>query len=65
MSRAPCGLSAEVAADWTALARPTDALAGFDVAAADELPEAARRWITHAIAAGTPLADALDAPGAR
>jgi hypothetical protein len=60
MSRAPRGLTDEVAADWTALARPTDALAGFDVAAADELPEAARRWIRHAIAAGTPLRTSVE-----
>jgi hypothetical protein len=50
----------EVAADWAALARPTDVPAGFDVAAADELPEAARRWITHAIAAGTPLRTSVE-----
>ena len=60
MSKAPRGLTDEVRADWAALTRPTEAPPDFDAAAADRLPEPARRWLTHAIVAGTPLRTAVE-----
>jgi hypothetical protein len=60
MSPAPRALTDEVRADWAALARPTEAAPDFDLAAADRLPEPARRWLTHAIATGTPLRTAVE-----
>jgi hypothetical protein len=44
---------------WDRLARPAVSPPGFDPALTDSLPEPARRWLTHAIAAGTPLAKAV------
>jgi hypothetical protein len=44
---------------WDRLARPAVSPPGFDPALTDSLPEPARRWLTHAIAAGTPLVKAV------
>lgn len=41
--------------DWTRLSAPTEAPALFDPSMVEGLPEPARRYLTHAIAAGTPL----------
>ncbi len=51
VSRLPVALRAE----WAGLAAPTPSPPPFDPAAADGLPVPARRWLTHAIAPGTPL----------
>jgi hypothetical protein len=56
----PAGLTEAVRADWTALARPTATPDHFDPAAAGALPEPVRRWLAHAIAAGTPLRSAVE-----
>src|SRR3954469_9555658 len=60
MTRPPASLTDEVRADWAALAQPTEAPAAFDAAAAHGLPEPARRWVTHAIAAGTTLRTSVE-----
>ena len=60
MSAAPPGLTDETRADWAAMARRTKAPPNFEVAAADRLPESARRWLTHAITPGTPLRTAVE-----
>jgi hypothetical protein len=57
---APRGLTAEVGRDWTALGRPTAAPAAFTAAATAGLPEPVRRWLTSAIAEGTPLARSVE-----
>ncbi len=41
--------------DWELLADPGQPLEPFDVAMVADLPEAARRWLTHAISPGTLL----------
>ncbi len=41
--------------DWERLTSSTSAPGTFDLSMAAELPEPARRWLTHAIAPGTPL----------
>lgn len=48
-------LPAAVRRDWDELARPGPAPDRFDPAAVLHLPEPARRWLTHALAPGTPL----------
>lgn len=48
-------LPAGVSADWQALAAGRGATDRFDPASVAALPEPARRWLTHAIAPGTPL----------
>jgi hypothetical protein len=60
VSAAPPGLTEEARRDWAALARPTGAPAPFSAAATGGLPDGARRWLTHAIAAGTPLRGAAE-----
>lgn len=47
--------AAPVADVWQELSRPTRAPEHFDPGALTDLPEPARRWLTHAIAPGTPL----------
>ena len=56
----PRGLTDAVRRDWDALARPTPDPAPFDPGAVAELPAPVRRWLTHAIAAGTPLRTAVE-----
>lgn len=51
----PSRLPPEVEQDWVLLAAGTPAPVGFDPAMVAGLPEPARRWLTHAIAPGTPL----------
>lgn len=46
---------ARVREDWERLTAPTRSPAAFDPAMVDHLPTAARRWLRHAIAPGTPL----------
>jgi hypothetical protein len=46
---------AELASDWQDLLTPTPDPQPFDPDALDGVPEAGRRWLTHAIAPGTPL----------
>jgi hypothetical protein len=48
-------LPATVRRDWAELAQPTPSPTAFDPAALQGLPEPAQRWLTHAIAPGTPL----------
>ncbi|MEU5884962.1 DUF6544 family protein [Spirillospora sp. NPDC047279] len=48
-------LTDEVGRDWRRLAGPTGPVGLFDPAAAETLPEPARRWVVHAIEPGTPL----------
>lgn len=43
---------------WESLARPAPSGQRFDPAMTESLPEPARRWLTHVIAPGTPLARA-------
>jgi hypothetical protein len=45
--------------DWEALAAGAGTAEPFDPAAVAGLPAAARRWLTHAIAPGTPLAPSV------
>jgi hypothetical protein len=40
---------------WDRLARPSPSLTTFDPSMAADLPEPARRWLTHAITPGAPL----------
>jgi hypothetical protein len=60
MSSAPRGLTEQTRGDWAALAQPTRAPEPFDPAATVGLPEPVRRWLTHAIEAGTPLRAAVE-----
>ena len=48
-----------VRAIWERLARPAAERGEFDPAMTTALPEPARRWLTHAIRPGTPLARAV------
>jgi hypothetical protein len=48
-------LPAAVHRDWDELAEPSRVDTAFDPHAVSDLPEPARRWLTHAIAPGTPL----------
>ncbi len=48
-------LPAGVLRDWSELAEPTPAPPRFDPASVEHLPGPARRWLTRAIAPGTPL----------
>ncbi|MCO1656330.1 DUF6544 family protein [Pseudonocardia humida] len=41
--------------DWAELAQPSPTDGAFDARAVRDLPEPAQRWLTHAIAPGTPL----------
>jgi len=41
--------------EWARLARSTTGTGAFHPAALADLPEPARRWLTHAIEPGTPL----------
>ncbi len=49
-----------VARDWYALSSRTERPAAFDPAVIAGLPEPARRWLTHAIAPGTPLRQTVE-----
>jgi hypothetical protein len=51
----PRGLTAAVREDWGSLGAPTPAPAVFERDAVAGLPEPVGRWLTHAIAEGTPL----------
>jgi hypothetical protein len=48
-------LSRSLHEDWERLAVATTTPAGFDPVMLTDLPEPVRRWLTHAIAPGTPL----------
>ena len=56
----PRGLSARARADWAALAEPTPTASLFEPSAVAGLPDPVRRWLTHAIDAGTPLRSAVE-----
>jgi hypothetical protein len=56
----PDGLTPPVAEDWRTLAAGAGAPDVFAAGMAGELPEPVRRWLIHAIAEGTPLADAVE-----
>ena len=58
--RPPGGLTPTVAEDWQALASGAEAPAAFSAGMASDLPEPVRRWLTHAVAEGTPLARAVE-----
>jgi hypothetical protein len=49
------GAARSVRRDWDQLVGSSEPLESFDVAMVAGLPEAARRWLGHAIAPGTPL----------
>ncbi|MFI6706474.1 DUF6544 family protein [Nonomuraea sp. NPDC050478] len=51
----PPHLSAQARRDWDTLQAVTVRAPRFDPEQADPLPDAARRWVLHAIAPGTPL----------
>lgn len=51
----PSRLPRPVEQDWVRLSAPTPSPASFDPEMAAGLPAPARRWLTHAIAPGTPL----------
>lgn len=51
--------AADMAEAWERLARSAVPPTGFDPAMTESLPEPARRWLTHVIAPGTPLARAV------
>lgn len=51
----PSRLPSVVEDDWVRLAAPTPSPPGFDPGMVADLPAPARRWLTHAIAPGTPL----------
>lgn len=51
----PSRLPGMVEDDWVRLAAPTPSPPEFDPAMVADLPAPARRWLTHAIAPGTPL----------
>jgi Family of unknown function (DUF6544) len=48
-------LPSAVRQDWTELAAATPTATAFDPLSVQGLPDPARRWLTHAIAPGTPL----------
>jgi hypothetical protein len=50
----------EVHEDWLSLSQPTGQPDAFEPAMLAGLPEPARRWLTHAIAPGTPLFGTVD-----
>ncbi len=54
-STTPQRLPSSLRADWAQLTRPTEPEQLFDPGTVDHLPAPARRWLRHAIAAGTPL----------
>ncbi|MFI7643964.1 DUF6544 family protein [Nonomuraea sp. NPDC049400] len=56
---APPHLTEEARYDWDLLQRQTVGASTFDPAAANLLPEPARRWVIRAIAPGTPLLRAV------
>ena len=56
----PRGLTGDVRSDWADLGAPTGAPARFEVEMTAALPEPARRWLTHAIAPGTPLLTSVE-----
>jgi hypothetical protein len=49
----PTRLPRRLHADWHALTTPTEPAEPFDPGMVDHLPDPARRWLRHAIAAGT------------
>jgi hypothetical protein len=51
--------AADVDEAWGRLSQPTESPPGFDPAMTEPLPEPARRWLTHVIAPGTPVARAV------
>ncbi len=53
-------LPRDVRRDWAALAAPTPTPRAFDPGRLDRFPAAARRWLTSAIAPGTPLATRVE-----
>ena len=58
-SRAPRAARG-VRREWDLLSRTTQQAEVFDPSMVADLPEAARRWLTHAIAPGTPLWQAVE-----
>jgi hypothetical protein len=59
-SPVPPGLTGDVRSDWADLGAPTGAPARFDAEMTAALPEPVRRWLTHAIAPGTPLLTSVE-----
>src|SRR6478735_7924850 len=53
-------LAHSVGQDWDRLAQATPDPGVFDPAEIGDLPDAARRWLTHAIPAGTPLSQSVE-----
>ncbi|GAA4038991.1 DUF6544 family protein [Nonomuraea soli] len=52
---APAALTDQATGDWAHFQQETPEPEPFDPAAADRLPEPARRWVRHAIRPGAPL----------
>ena len=57
---APSGLTPEAAREWAALATDGTSEGVFGADRTADLPEPVRRWLTHAIDDGTPLARAVE-----
>jgi len=57
---APRGLTEAAARDWVELASSPPGASSFSAGATAGLPEPVRRWLTHAVAEGTPLARAVE-----
>jgi hypothetical protein len=55
MREVPTGVDPALRSQWDALARPTASPEPFQHSLLDGLPQPVRRWLTHAIAPGTPL----------
>jgi len=56
----PDGLTPPVAEDWRSLASGAEKPPRFTAGMTSDLPEPVRRWLTHAIDEGTPLARAVE-----
>jgi hypothetical protein len=59
-SAIPRGLTGDVRSDWADLGAPTGGPARFGVEMTATLPEPIRRWLSHAIAPGTPLLTSVE-----
>jgi hypothetical protein len=56
----PHGLIGDVRGDWADVGAPTGAPARFEPEMVADLPVPVRRWLTHAIAPGTPLLTSVE-----
>jgi hypothetical protein len=56
----PVRIPSAIAADWAALGATDVTVTRFEPGLTEALPAPVRRWLTHAIAPGTPLASAVE-----